>query len=109
MTRKPKPVPLDLPEALRGVTREDLADVLVKSESVKMKVAPTTKAEMKFMAQRCGLTLTAYLEALHAHAVRTLGLLEGPRSTPPGGRDSRKGASPPRHARFSATKKGRAS
>lgn len=54
-----------LAELLKGTSPERLKTLLVKSESLTIRLTPTDKAGMERAAKHCGLTLTDYLTRLH--------------------------------------------
>ena len=51
---------------LRGAKAEKLRSALVKSATLSLRLTPAEKADMEATAKRLGLTLTEYLERIHA-------------------------------------------
>jgi hypothetical protein len=55
-----------LAKSLRGMGPERLAQVLGKTESLRIRVTPTEKDGMRRVASLYGLTITEYVSRLHA-------------------------------------------
>ena len=55
-----------LAKTLRGIGPDRLAQVLGKSESVRIRITPAEKDAMKRIASRYGLTVTEYLTRIHS-------------------------------------------
>ena len=63
MTQKEK---LDrLAELVKAIGPKRMAQTLVKSENIQIRVTVADKAEIERMATYCGLTVTDYLTRLH--------------------------------------------
>lgn len=57
---------------MKGIPPDRLRSVLVKEETVQIRVSATEKADMQRAAKACNLTLTDYLCRLHAIAAQKL-------------------------------------
>lgn len=61
-----------LAELLKDIPPERVRMVLMKEETLTIRVTAHDKSEMQRVAKACGLTLTEYLTRLHTFASRKL-------------------------------------